>query len=78
LSIKHLALSRPSWKLTPLNAGPFIILERHGNVFLLDLPSYLKIYLVINTRSLYKDLGDPLPGQVVSLQESIIIDREEE
>jgi hypothetical protein len=40
-------------KLKPIHYGPFTILEKSGtNAFHLDLPPYMKIYLVVNVEKL--------------------------
>ena len=64
LSTKYLALGRPSRKLVKLYNSLYTILKQKGHLFLLDLPKYIKIYLVIHTRFLRKDPNDLLLGQV--------------
>jgi len=79
-------------KLKPIRYGPFKILEKIGeNVFRLDFPAYMHIYLVVNAKNLrlFKPLlmDDPeeqsqLPSidnllleYLNELQEDIILDK---
>ena len=78
LSTKHLALGRPSRKLAKLNDGPYTILEQKGHSYLLDLPEYMKIHLVIHVRFLRKDPDDLLPGQINPPPTPLVIDSEKE
>jgi hypothetical protein len=45
-------------------AGPYIILERIGNAFRINLPPLIWIYLVISVDKLCKAANNPLPGQL--------------
>jgi hypothetical protein len=54
-------------KLKPIRYGPFIILEKSGtNAFRLNLPTYMRIYLVVNVENLKR------------FYHPIIMDRDEE
>jgi hypothetical protein len=44
--------------------GPYEILEQVGHSFRLKLPELIRIYPVFHIEKLYKDPGNPLPGQV--------------
>ena len=79
-------------KLKPIRYGPFKILEKIGeNVFRLDLPAYMHIYLIVNADnvrlfepSLIEDpkeqsqlpsIDDLLPEYLNELQEDTVLDR---
>jgi len=55
-----------------------MILEQKGYSYLLDLPKYIKIYLVIYTYFLYKDLNDLLLEQVNLLLMPLVVDSKKE
>ena len=57
-------MTRPSLKLDNNNSGPFKIIAREGNLFKLQLPTSMKIHLVISPDKLRKSTNNPLPGQV--------------
>jgi hypothetical protein len=78
VSTKHWRTLRPSRKLGEQNAGPFKILERRGNAFLLDLPETIQVHPVINVEYLRKAPNDPLPGQENEEPSSIEVDGEHE
>ena len=78
--------------LQPIRYGPFRILEKIGeNVFCLDLPAYMHIYLVINAdclrlfepsmiedpeeQSQLPSIHELLPEYLNELQEDIVLDR---
>lgn len=54
---------RPSDKLDNPMAGPFEILKKKGDSYLLDLPETWKIHPVFTPDRLRKAPNDPLPGQ---------------
>ena len=79
-------------KLKPIRYGPFKILDKIGeNAFHLDLPAYMQIYLVVNSKnlilyepSLIEDpeekiqlpsIRDLLPEYLNELQEDTVLDR---
>jgi hypothetical protein len=59
-------------------AGLYIILERIGNAFRIDLPPLIRIHLVISINKLYKAANDLLPGQLQELGPLIIVNGQEE
>ena len=79
-------------KLKPIHYGPFNIIKQVGNnAFQLDLPSYMKIYSIVNVENLHlyeipliNDQGsdiqlpsikDSLPEFLDELKEDAILDR---
>jgi len=53
LHISKERLQREGKKIKPIRYGPFRILEKIGNnAFRLDLPSYIKMYVVVNVENL--------------------------
>ena len=53
LTIRKDRLKGEGKKLKPTRYGPFTILDKIGtNAFCLDLPPYMKIYLVVNVENL--------------------------
>ena len=44
--------------------GPYRILEKVGNLYKVDLPALIKVYLVILLDRLRKVANNPLPKQV--------------
>lgn len=61
---KYWRTLQPSRKLANQNAGPFEVLERKGNAFILNFPESIKVHNPVNANKLRKAADDPLPGQV--------------
>ena len=64
ISTKYLNTGKLSRKFDNQQDGPYLIFERVGHSFKLDLPFSLKIYPVISLDKLRKDPNDPLPRQI--------------
>ncbi len=71
-------MHRPSRKLSEQNAGPFEILEKRGNAFVLQLPDSIKVHPVFNAEKLRKAAMDPLEGQENEEPPPIEVDGEHE
>jgi hypothetical protein len=54
---------RPSKKLSEQIAGPWKVLAKEGHSYKVELPVSIKINPVFLTKSLCRDLNDPLPSQ---------------
>ena len=78
LSLRHYQTSRPNKKLASQMAGPFLILERVGNSYRLELPRTMKIHPIFSADKLRRASNDPLPGQVVEPPEPIVVGDEQE
>lgn len=78
LSLRHYQTSRPNKKLASQMAGPFLILERVGNSYRLELPRTMKIHPIFSPDKLRRASNDPLPGQVVEPPEPIVVGDEQE
>jgi hypothetical protein len=63
ITTKYWKNDRPSHKLAHQMEGSYEILEQVGYSFRLKLPESIRIYPVFYTEKLYKDPGNPLPGQ---------------
>jgi transposase InsO family protein len=69
---------RPSRKLDHRMAGPFLILEKVGNSYRLDLPSGIKVHPVFSPDKLRKAGTDPLPGQIADEAPAIEVNGEQQ
>ena len=78
LSSKNIRTSRPSKKLDDKILGPFLIKEKVGRAFRLNLLAIIKIYDVFHPVLLRRAVIDPLPGQEYTSPPPIIIENEEE
>ncbi|MGH7239812.1 MAG: DDE-type integrase/transposase/recombinase [Candidatus Saccharimonadales bacterium] len=78
LSLKEYRIDQPSRKLSRQNDGPFLIVEKVGNAYRLDLPKSMKIHQEFSPDKLRKAAMDPLPGQITDSPEPMEIDGENE
>jgi len=78
VSTKTWNMDRPSRKLDQQMAGPYVILERVGNAFRIDLPPSIRIHPVISVDKLRKAANDPLPGQLQEPGLPIVVNGQEE
>jgi hypothetical protein len=60
--IKYWRTNRPSRKLSSQNAGPYMMLEKIGYSFKLDLFPSIKVYPIFHVNKLWKYLDNPLQG----------------
>ena len=62
MTAKNWTTDRPSPNLEFKRRGPWKILEKVGHSFRLDLPSEMKIHLILHADRLRKALINLLPG----------------
>jgi hypothetical protein len=62
VTMKHWRTDWPSRKLSSQNIGPYMILEKIGYSFKLDLPPSIKVYPVFYVNKLWKHPDNPLWG----------------
>jgi hypothetical protein len=62
--MKHWRTDWPSRKLSSQNIGPYIILEKIGHSFKLDLPPFIKVHPIFHANKLRKHPDNPLQGQL--------------
>jgi len=76
--MKNWRTERSSCKLDYQQAGLYLILEKVGNLYKVDLPSSIQVHPVFSPNKLQKAANDPLPGQKSNLPLPIKVDSDNE
>jgi hypothetical protein len=63
VSMKNWKTERPSYKLDYQMAGLYPILEKVGNLYMVELLETIKVHPVFSLNKLQKASNDPLPSQ---------------
>jgi hypothetical protein len=69
----------PSQKLAEQSVGPYMIIEKVGNAYWIDLPESIKVHPVFHPKKLRKaSSSEPLEGQILTPQPPVQVNSQDE
>jgi hypothetical protein len=69
VTTKDWNMGRPSRKLAEQSVGPYMIIEKVGNAYWIDLPESIKVHPIFYPEKLRKvSSSEPLEGQILMPQ----------